>query len=266
MELKSAILAITMLCLALLPGAAVSQRQSAPPVDTPAPAPVPRDVNLTDLLSLAGPYATFLRYLVKTDVIKTFQTQANDTDADHPTPGITIFAPEDSAFAALDPAALSNLTADRLRTLMLCHALPKYHPLSSFSALAAAGPVPTFAGGQCAVNVTYDAGRIRVVSSWGKAARLVSSVYSTEPAAVYALDRVLLPDQVFPTEPEVAAPVPAPAPAPAKRRGGNATDDGVTDGAEEGDESSAAPRVVVGAGRVVSGCLVALVGFAFVFM
>ncbi|GJN02613.1 hypothetical protein PR202_ga19983 [Eleusine coracana subsp. coracana] len=256
------LLAVTILCLAL-PRAALSQRPRAPPVDTPAPAPAPRDVNLTDLLSLAGPYRTFLSYLVKTDVIKTFQTQANDTD--HPTPGITIFAPEDSAFAALNKSALSNLTADRLRELMLCHALPKYHPLSTFSSLAASGPVPTFAGGACAVNVTYDAGRIRVVSSWGKAARLVSSVYSTPPAAVYALDRVLLPDQVFPTEPEVApAPVPAPAPAPGKRRGGTATDDGVTDAAADGEKSSASR--VFGARFVAGYLLLGLVGFALLLM
>ncbi|GJN27300.1 hypothetical protein PR202_gb15313 [Eleusine coracana subsp. coracana] len=266
MERKpTVLLAVTILCLAL-PRAALSQKPLSPPIDTPAPAPAPRDVNLTDLLSLAGPYNTFLSYLIKTDVIKTFQTQANDTD--HPTPGITIFAPEDSAFAALNKSALSNLTADRLRELMLCHALPRYHPLSTFSSLAASGPVPTFAGGACAVNVTYDAGRIRVVSSWGKAARLVSSVYSTPPAAVYALDRVLLPDQVFPTEPEVAAaaPVPAPAPAPGKRRGGDATDGGVTDAAADGEKSSASGRGF-GAGRVLAGyMLLGLVGFAVLLM
>ncbi|TVU15621.1 hypothetical protein EJB05_39151, partial [Eragrostis curvula] len=218
MELKPAVLAVAVLCLAL-PRAALSQKRApAPVVETPAPAPAPHYVNLTDLLSLAGPYGTFLSYLIKTDVIKTLQSQANNTDV-----GVTIFAPEDSAFAAVDRAALANLTADQLRTLMLCHALPAYHPLSSFAALARTNPVPTFAGGQCTVNVTYDAGRIRVVSSWGKAARLVSSVYSTPPAAVYALDKVLLPEQVFPTEPVVApSAAPAPSPAEAAKHGGNA--------------------------------------------
>jgi uncharacterized surface protein with fasciclin (FAS1) repeats len=260
MELRPAVLAITVLCLAL-PRAALPQRPRAPvEIPVPATAPAPRLVNLTDLMSLAGPYATFLGYLVKTDVIKTFQTEANDTVDGQ---GITIFAPEDSAFAALDAAALSNLTADRLRTLMLCHAMPRYHPLSSFSALARSSPVPTFAGGQCTVNVTYDAGRIRVVSSWGKAARLVSSVYSTPPVAVYALNRVLLPDQVFPTEPAVA-PVPEPAPTPAALRG-NATDDGAPDATEDGDKNSSSSGRI-GAGHVVVGYLAAAMGFAFLSM
>ncbi|OEL36530.1 Fasciclin-like arabinogalactan protein 7 [Dichanthelium oligosanthes] len=213
MELKPAVLAIAVLCLAL-PRAALSQRAPPPVADTPAPAPAPHHVNLTDLLSLAGPYGTFLDYLVRTDVIRTLQSQANAT-YDGQGEGVTVFAPEDSAFAAVDGAALSNLTADQLRALMLCHAVPRYQPLSSFAALAASGPVPTF-GAQCAVNVTYAAGRIRVASGWTRAAKLVSSVYSTPPVAVYALDRVLLPGQVFPTEPAVA-PVPAPAPAPAAR-------------------------------------------------
>lgn len=206
MEPKSAVLAIAMLCLAL-PQATLSQR-TPPAVETPAPAPAPQHVNLTELLALAGPYGTFLDYLTRTDVIRTFQSQANATD--HDGQGVTVFAPEDSAFAAVDGAALSKLIADQLRTLMLCHGAPRYHPLSSFAALAASGPVPTFAGGGgCVLNVTDAAGRIHVASGWTRAARLFSSVYSTPPIAVYALDRVLLPKQVFPTQPTVA-PVPAP--------------------------------------------------------
>ncbi|KAF8703420.1 hypothetical protein HU200_032224 [Digitaria exilis] len=215
MELKPAVLAVLVLCLAL-PRTALSQSAPAPVADTPAPAPAPHHVNLTDLLSLAGPYGTFLDYLEKTDVLRTLQSMANATDVDDGHPGLTVFAPEDSAFAAVDAAALSNLTSDELRTLMLCHSAPRYLPLSSFAALAASGPVATLAGGsQCAVNVTYAAGRISVASGWTSKARLVTSVYSTRPVAVYALDAVLLPRQVFPAEPAVAeAPVPAPAPSP----------------------------------------------------
>lgn len=257
MEPKPAVLAIAMLCLAL-PRAALSQR--APPVvKTPAPAPAPHHVNLIELLALEGPYGTFLDYLTRTDVIRTFQSQANATDTDHDQGGVTVFAPQDSAFAAVDGAALSSLTADQLRTLMLCHAAPRYLPISSFAALAASGPVPTFAPG-CALNVTDAAGRIRVASGWTRAARLVSSVYSTPPVAVYALDRVLLPEQVFPTEPAVA-PVPATAPAPAAR-GGDAID-GVPAATERGASKSSSCRFA--AGRLLVGYL-ALMSFGFLLM
>ncbi|KAK8448982.1 hypothetical protein SEVIR_7G141900v4 [Setaria viridis] len=259
MDLRPAVLAIAMLCLAL-PRAALSQSQNAPPVaDTPAPAPAPHHVNLTDLLSLAGPYGTFLGYLVRTDAIRTLQSQANATEGE----GVTVFAPEDSAFAAVDGAALSNLTTDQLRALVLCHAAPRYLPLSSFAALAASGPVATFGGARCAVNVTYAAGRIRLAAGWTRAARLVSSVYSTPPVAVYALDRVLLPEQVFPTEPAVA-PVPAPAPGPAAVREGDASATGGAPAAtEHGGDKSLSFRV--GAGRVLVGYL-AIFAFGFLMM
>ncbi|KAL6845811.1 hypothetical protein ACP4OV_024386 [Aristida adscensionis] len=242
---KSVALAVAMLYLAL-PQAALSKTPA--PVETPAPAPAPHYVNLADLLSLAGPYGMFLDYLTRTDVIKTFQSLANDTDGQ----GVTIFAPEDSAFAAVDKAALANLTDDQLQTLMLCHAMPRYYPLSAFSALAAASPVPTLAGGQCTVNITDAAGKLRVVSSWGSA-KLASSVYSTPLVAVYALDGLLMPSQVFPTKPAMA-PVPAPAPAPAAHAADATHDAAAT--TEHGAKSSSWR---VGAGRVLVGYMVLMV-------
>ncbi|KQJ83111.1 fasciclin-like arabinogalactan protein 7 [Brachypodium distachyon] len=249
MELKRAVLVSALLCLALSRGA-LSQRAPIITIETPAPAPAPRHVDLAELLSLAGPYGTFLDYLTKTDVIKTFQSQANDTE-EQGGHGITVFAPQDSAFAAVDSAALSNLTADRLRSLMLHHAAPKYYPLSVFSALAASStPVSMFA---YSVNVTDKAGKTGVVSGWA-AAKLVSSVYSTRPVAVYALDRVLLPKEIFPTAPEVA-PVPVPAPAPVP---GKAMDAAPGAGAKDnaGGKSSSSR---VGTGRLLLGSLVLMV-------
>jgi hypothetical protein len=135
---------------------------------------------------------------------------------------------------ALYCAALSSLTADRLRTLMLyatrcpgtsCSRRSRRWrgsaPCQRSRAARVRGTSPTTPGG----SESYRAGQ-------DGQARL--SVYSTPAAAVYALDRVLLPDQVFPTEPAVAA-APPPAPMPAARRG-NATDDGApaaTDGDQE---------------------------------
>uniref|UniRef100_J3LYT3 FAS1 domain-containing protein n=1 Tax=Oryza brachyantha TaxID=4533 RepID=J3LYT3_ORYBR len=243
MELKPAVLAVAVLCLAL-PRVALSQKKALAGGPAPAPAPAPRHVDLAELLSLAGPYGAFLGYLTKTGVIATLQSQANSTDGQ----GVTVFAPEDSAFAAIDGAALSNLTADQLRTLMLCHGMPRYYPLSSFSALAASSPVATFAGGpqQYGVNVTDAAGTIRVESGWATA-KLVSSVYSTPPVAVYALNRVLLPEQIFPTAPKVA-PVPAPAPAPEPVHPDKANDGAAAHGST--DAKSVSCRV--GAGRLLA--------------
>ncbi|KAF3331081.1 Fasciclin-like arabinogalactan protein 7 [Carex littledalei] len=172
---------------------------------TPAPAPAPHYVNLTDLLSVAGPFQTFLNYVVQTKVIDTFQNQANNTDQ-----GVTLFVPKNSAFTALKKTTFSNLTEEQLKSLLLYHGFPKYYSLAEFKNLSALNPVSTFAGGQYTVNLTYDMGTVRVASMWSNP-NVTSSVYSTRPVAVYEVNKVLLPLQIFSTDPPLA---PAPAPAP----------------------------------------------------
>uniref|UniRef100_A0A453L3N6 FAS1 domain-containing protein n=1 Tax=Aegilops tauschii subsp. strangulata TaxID=200361 RepID=A0A453L3N6_AEGTS len=178
---------------------------SIPPSLAPAPAPAPRYVDLAALLDVAGPFHTFLGYLQKTKVIETFQAQANKTDE-----GITIFVPKDSAFAALKKSTFSNLTGDQLKTLLLYHAFPKYYPLAQFRNLSSLNPVNTFAGSPYTLNLTDDMGSISVESMWSKP-KISSSVYATKPIAVYSINNVLLPMQLFSKDPPLA---PAPAPAP----------------------------------------------------
>ncbi|CAL9761199.1 unnamed protein product [Musa acuminata subsp. burmannicoides] len=176
-----------------------------PPSPAPAPAPAPHFVNLTELLSVAGPFHTFLNYLLQTRVIETFQNQANNTKQ-----GISIFVPKDSAFASLKNSDLGNLTQDQLRILFLYHAFPKYYSLSDFKNLSNLNSVSTFAGGQYALNITYTFGLISIGSDWANP-KITSSVYSTAPVAVYEIDGVLLPLAIFSSDPPLA---PAPAPAP----------------------------------------------------
>ncbi|KAG0450934.1 hypothetical protein HPP92_026498 [Vanilla planifolia] len=178
---------------------------SLSPSLSPAPAPAPAFVNLTYLFSFAGPFHTFLTYLTQTDVLTTFQNQANNTDE-----GITIFAPSDSAFSDLEKPSLTNLTKDQLRSLLLYHSFPKYYSLSDFKNLSSHSPVSTSAGGQYALNVTDTNGLIQVVSDWNDP-KIVSSVYSTDPVAVYEINSVLLPKVIVNTQPALT---PAPAPAP----------------------------------------------------
>ncbi|RZS16427.1 hypothetical protein BHM03_00048418 [Ensete ventricosum] len=203
MELTAISFATTLVAL-LISSPAIAQTPPVP-ILPPSPAPAPHHVNLTELLSVAGPYHTFLNYLLQTRVIDTFQNQANNSEQ-----GITIFVPKDSAFALLKSSDLANLTDDQLRTLLLYHAFPKYYSLSDFRNLSNMNPVTTFAGGQYTLNVTEIAGIIHVVSSWSRP-KISSSVYSTAPIAVYQIGRVLLPEAIFSVDPPLA---PAPAPAP----------------------------------------------------
>ncbi|XP_059662920.1 fasciclin-like arabinogalactan protein 7 isoform X2 [Cornus florida] len=176
---------------------------------TPAPAPAPDFVNITALLSVAGPFKTFLGYLESTKVIETFQNQANNTEE-----GITIFVPKDDAFSSLKKPSLSNLTQDQLKSLCLFHALSHYYTLADFKNLSQLSPVMTLAGGQYTLNFTDVSGTVHIGSGWTNT-KVSSSVHSTDPVAVYQVDKVLLPEAIFGTDiPPTPAPAPAPAPSP----------------------------------------------------
>lgn len=194
--------------LLLLFSSAMAQKTASPPLlsPTPAPAPAPDYVNLTYLLSVAGPFNTFLDYIVSTKVIDTLQNQANNTEE-----GVTIFVPKDSAFSSQKKPSLKNLTNDQLKSLLLFHALPHYYSLAEFTNLSQSGPVNTLAGGgQYALNFTDVSGSVHISSGWTNT-KVSSSVHSTDPVAIYQVDKVLLPEAIFGTD---IPPTPAPAPAP----------------------------------------------------
>ncbi|MBA0549144.1 hypothetical protein Golob_020197 [Gossypium lobatum] len=201
------------ICSALLLCSSLTYGQTASPpapvamtpTPTPAPAPAPEYVNLTYLLSVAGPFHTFLNYLESTKVIDTFQSQANNTEQ-----GITIFIPKDDSFKGLKKPSLSNLSDDQLKSLILFHALPKYYALADFNDLSTKGPITTLAGGQYTLNFTDDSGTVHLDSGWSKT-KVSSAVHSTDPVAIYQVNKVLLPEAIFGTD---IPPTPAPSPAP----------------------------------------------------
>lgn len=188
----------------LLLSSAFAKTASPPSLSpTPAPAPAPDYVNLTDLLSVAGPFHTFLGYLQSTKVIDTFQNQANNTEE-----GITIFVPKDSAFSALKKPSLSKLTSEQLKQVILFHALPHFYSLAEFTKLTSS--TPTFAGGDYTLNFTDNSGTVHVNTGWSKT-KVTSAVHATDPVAIYQVDKVLLPEAIFGTD---IPPAPAPAPTP----------------------------------------------------
>ncbi|XP_004491607.1 fasciclin-like arabinogalactan protein 7 [Cicer arietinum] len=178
---------------------------SPSPTPTPAPAPAPDFVNLTDLLSVAGPFHTFLQYLESTKVLDTFQNQANNTEE-----GITIFVPKDSAFSALKKPSLSKLKDDQIKQVILFHALPHFYSLAEFKNLSQTSSTPTFAGGDYTLNFTDDSGTVHISSGWS-ITKVTSAVHATDPVAIYQVDKVLLPEAIFGTD---IPPAPAPAPTP----------------------------------------------------
>ncbi|CAI9090121.1 OLC1v1024815C1 [Oldenlandia corymbosa var. corymbosa] len=207
--------------LAIASSSSVNAATAKSPISSPAPAPAPEYVNLTHLFSFAGPYKIFLGYLESTKVLDTFQNQANDT-----TEGITIFAPNDAAFSKLKNPSLANLTQDQLRSVCLYHALAHYYTLADFQKLSQSGPVTTFAGGQYSLNFTDNSGTVLIDSGWSKT-KISSSVSATDRAAVYEVNKVLLPEAIFGTDiPPTSAPAPAPTPETAPTADSPAADGG----------------------------------------
>ncbi|KAL6330133.1 hypothetical protein AAG906_040053 [Vitis piasezkii] len=116
----------------------------------------------------------------------------------------------DDAFKSLKKPSLSNLTEDQLKSLLLFHALAHYYSLADFKNLSQLSPVSTFAGGQYTLNFSDVSGTVHIGSGWTNT-KVSSSVHSTDPVAVYQVDKVLLPEAIFGTD---IPPTPAPAPAP----------------------------------------------------
>lgn len=186
--------------------AAVTLATAPAAAATPAaPAPTPGSLNLSGILDKAGQFNTFLSLLKSTQVGMQLQSQLNNSQQ-----GITIFAPSDAAFAALKPGALNSITDQDKIALLQYHALPNYYTFGQFQTVS--NPVRTMAsgnGGPFGVNVTAFGNSVNV--STGLVNTPVNSaVYSQNPVAVYQVDKVLLPEEIFGVKPPAAAPTPEP--------------------------------------------------------
>ncbi|KAG6724603.1 hypothetical protein I3842_03G265600 [Carya illinoinensis] len=219
MEFSTIFIAVVLLLCSSLTYAQTAKSPSISP--TPAPAPAPEYVNLTELLTVAGPFHTFLGYLESTKVIDTFQNQANITKE-----GITIFVPKDGAFSSLKKPSLSNLTQEQLKSIILFHGMAHYYSLADFKNLSESSPVSTFAGGQYTLNFTDVSGTVHISSGWTNT-KVSSSVHSTDPVAIYQVDKVLLPEAIFGTD---IPPTPAPAPSPDITPAADTPSEGTADG------------------------------------
>lgn len=172
---------------------------SSPP--GPAPAPAPHYVNVSNVLEQAGQFKTFLSLIAGTQVETQLQTQANNTQQ-----GLTLFAPSDSAFSSLRPqykVMLRKLTDEQKTTLVEYHAVPMFYSLGQFQSLS--GPISTM--GSYKFNVSAFGAQVNVSTGLVNAP-LTSSIFSQAPVAVYEVNKVLLPEEIF------GLPIPTPAPSP----------------------------------------------------
>ncbi|XP_062195294.1 uncharacterized protein LOC133898623 [Phragmites australis] len=191
--------------LVLLPFAAAATGGKASPVPAKAKAPAapPTPPNITALMAKGGCKAFAALVAASPDALSTFQSAAEG--------GVTAFCPTDDAMKSFMPS-YKNLTADGKVSLLLFQAVPAYYTLGSLK--SSNGPMNTLATDGAARNYNFtvqnkgDQVTIKTEAS-DDAARVKSTVYQKDPVAIYAVDTVLEPVELF--DP-VEAPAPAPAP------------------------------------------------------
>ncbi|ESQ36547.1 hypothetical protein EUTSA_v10008582mg [Eutrema salsugineum] len=159
-----------------------------------APAPGPAGpINLTAILEKGGQFTTFIHLLNITQVGSQVNIQVNSSSE-----GMTVFAPTDNAFQNLKPGTLNKLSADEQVKLILYHVSPKFYSLDDL--LSVSNPVRTQASGRdngvYGLNFTGQANQVNVSTGYVET-RVSNPLRQQRPLAVYVVDMVLLPGEMF---------------------------------------------------------------------
>lgn len=167
--------------------------------------------NLTALLEKAG-CKTFAGLLVSSGVIKTYESAVDK--------GLTVFAPNDEAFKSDDVPDLTKLSNADLVALLEYHALNGYNPEGTLKTTK--DPLPTLASnGVRKFDISFSTAGDEVTLHTGVApSRLADTVLDATPLAIFSVDSVLLPSELFgkaPSPSPVEAPKTSPSPAPTPR-------------------------------------------------
>ncbi|KAG1327445.1 fasciclin-like arabinogalactan protein 2 [Cocos nucifera] len=179
----------------------ISSVLSSPEAEAPTPAPA--QVNLTTLMSKKG-CKTFADLLVATgDAEKTFESNVGG--------GLTVFCPIDQAMKAFMPK-FKNLTADGKLSVLLYHGIPVYNSIQMLKSNN--GIVNTLATDGSAKNYNFTVqndGEVVTLKTRVTVATITGTLIDEDPLAVYTIDQVLEPRELFKPE-KTKAPAPAPAP------------------------------------------------------
>jgi hypothetical protein len=126
--------------------------------------------------------------------------------------GLTIFAPTDSAFSELKSGTLNTLSDGDKSELVKFHVIPTF--LSTSQLQTVSNPLGTWArtGSRLPLNVTSYPNSVNITTGLTNTS-LSGTVYTDNQLAIYKIEKVLLPKDIFASH----APAPAPvAPAPEK--------------------------------------------------
>lgn len=189
----------------------ISAPLTSPIAEAPAAAPAP--INITESMKKKG-CGLFADLLLSTpDVEKTFESNVDG--------GLTIFCPIDSAVKSFMPK-FKNLTSEAKQSLLLFHGYPVYNSLQGLKTNN--GLVPTLAsdgGGKSFRFTIQTEGADITLKTKAITATIKSTIIDQDPCAIYTIDKVLEPHELF-KEVQTDAPAPAPAHAAKSHKGKNA--------------------------------------------
>ncbi|KAI4306219.1 hypothetical protein L6164_029512 [Bauhinia variegata] len=165
-----------------------------------APTPAPAQQNITSIMSKHG-CKVFADTLLANAAEKTFE--------DNLAGGLTVFCPMDDAFKAFLPK-YKNLTAAGKTALLEYHGVPVYMSMSDLkSNNGLQNTLATDGANKYDFNVQNDGEQVTLKTKV-TTARITGTLIDEQPLAIFTIDKVLLPTELFKAE----APTPAPAPAP----------------------------------------------------
>ncbi|KAK2380329.1 fasciclin arabinogalactan protein [Trifolium repens] len=181
---------------------------------------VPDDI--TRILVKAKTFSVLIRLLKSTEIMSSINSQLITAKNG----GLTILAPDDSAFSSLKAGFLNSLDENKKIELLQFHILPQYVSSSNFDSLS--NPVQTVAGKdptRLPLNVNALGNNVSI-STGVVNASIVGIVYSDNKLAIYRLDKVLLPLDFFKSKaPALAPSIAASAKAPKAAKENSSSDD-----------------------------------------
>lgn len=163
-----------------------------------APSPSPSTTNITSVLIKHG-CKIFAGLISSTGVLKSYEEAIQG--------GLTVFAPTDAAFTGVTNKMLNKLSSEDKVSVLEFHALTIYSPLGTLKTTN--GPIATMAStgaGKYVLTVTSSGDTVMLNTGINKAT-VSSPLLDDQPLALFSVDKVLKPKELF-----VAAPAPAPTP------------------------------------------------------
>ncbi|KAF6153782.1 hypothetical protein GIB67_001015 [Kingdonia uniflora] len=164
-----------------------------------APTPGPSQLNLTELMAKKGCKA-FADLLSANGALKVYEDNSDG--------GLTVFCPIDQVVKDFMPK-YKNLTAGGKSSLLLYHGVPIYQSMQMMKSNN--GGLNTLAtdGAKKFDFTVQNDGEVVTLKTKIVTAKITGTVLDEQPVAIYTINKVLLPKELF-----KAALTPAPAPAP----------------------------------------------------